>query len=99
MDAEKIEERLLMELRIVKGQDVFSGDSAVDLFLQIRNAARRMADEGATTEDDMTRAVESLHVFLSAMEAERDRLGLSEFREVTVNGAIQKLCPGFWPFC
>ena len=99
MDADQVEQRLLGELTGARGEDRFTASSAVDLFFIIRGGATKMAAEGATSEADLTRARENLRRFLDEMEAERDRLGVSEFREETVAKAWQGLCPGLFPFC
>jgi hypothetical protein len=99
MDLAQIEERLLFTLRDARGQEAFTGDSAIDLFLVIREGARRIAAEGATSEDHLKRAEAALLQFVNQMAVERDQLGLAQFHEITVSGARSKLCPGFWPFC
>jgi hypothetical protein len=100
MDADRIEESLLMELRGRLHEATFTGASAVDTFMAIKNGVRMMVSEDRTSDDDLQIARDSLHRFLDQMEQERDRLGVSEFHEVTVSGALFSLCPPpCWPFC
>jgi hypothetical protein len=99
MDASQIEQRLLNDFRSARGGDTFTGNSAADLFYQIEGAAQRMITEGRTSKDDQAEAAKALLGLLNEMDAERTRLGYSEFREDTVSGALNNLCPGFWPFC
>jgi hypothetical protein len=100
MDADRIEENLLMELRGRLHAATFTGASAVDAFMAIKSGVRTMASEDRTSDDDLQIARDSLHRFLGQMEQERDRLGFSEFHEETVSGALYVLCPPpCWPFC
>lgn len=99
MDVGEVEGRLLVEVRAARGNDVFTGDSAVELVLFVREGAQRMVAEGATADADLLRASTAVRRFLDEMAVERERLGLSEFHEETVLFARQRLCPGFWPFC
>jgi hypothetical protein len=98
MDWEDIERQLLSAFRGARGQDVFTGASAVELFQGIRDGAKRMVAEGATSQEDLTLAVENLFTFLAEMDAQRVQLNLAEFHEETVSYARLKLCP-IWPFC
>ena len=100
MDEDQIEEQLLMELRGRLHAATFTGASAVDTFMAIRNAVGTMVSEQRTREKDVRIARDSLNRFLDRMEGERDRLGYSEFHEETVGGALFGLCPPpCWPFC
>ena len=98
MDWEAIEQQLLSAFRGARGQEVFTGSSAVELFQLIRNGAKRMVAEGATSPDDVTKAIGNLFAFMAQMDAERVRLNFAEFHEETVSAAHFKLCP-IWPFC
>jgi len=99
VDADRIAERLLYALRDARHDDVFSGASAVDLVLRIRDGAKTMVDQERTSEDDLAEATENLLLALAEMDEARVRFGLTEFQELTVSEAFVKLCPGFWPFC
>jgi hypothetical protein len=99
MNVDQVEERLLYELRGARTEDLFTGASAIDLVLHIREAAKTMVGEGRTSEDDFGLATQSLNTVLAEMDATRAELNLSEYHEITVGRAFAKLCPGFWPFC
>lgn len=99
MDADQIEGRLLKELRSARHDDVFSGASAVDLVLEIRDGAHTMVAEDRTSPDDLAEAIDHLHGFVDEMDKQRTQMGLTEFHEITVVQARTELCPGFWPFC
>ena len=100
MDADGIEQALLIELRQTRHDDLFSGASAVDVFLSIKKAAKTMVDEGRTGEDDLQLARSSLGSLLLHMEGARNDRGLSEFHEITVSGALRSMCPPpKWPWC
>jgi hypothetical protein len=99
MDADQIEARLLNQLRMAHCHDTFTGNSAADLFGQIQQAAKRMVSEERTSENDLAEATNAFMVLLNEMDTERTRRGYVEFREDTVSWGLDKLCPGFWPFC
>ena len=99
MDADRIEQQFVNVFRSERGHDTFTGNSAADLFSGIDVAAKRMITEGRTSGHDLEEAAEAFSLLLNEMEAERTRLGYSEFREDTVSAALLRLCPGFWPFC
>jgi hypothetical protein len=98
MDWEAIEQQLVSALRGARGQDVFTGSSAAELFQLIRDGAKNMAAEEATSPEDLERAVANLYTFMAEMDVERVQLNLTEFHEETVLNARMKLCP-IWPFC
>lgn len=95
----RIQRALVFEARVARGRQNFTGDSAVDLFLEIQGAAQRMVNEGRTTGPDLDEARQAVVTFLNRMEEERVQLGFSEFHEETVYRARLSLCPGLWPFC
>lgn len=95
----RIQRELVFEARAARGRQNFTGDSAIDLFLEIQGAAQRMVDEGRTTDSDMAEARRAVVTFLDQMEEERLQLGYDEFHEETVSRARFSLCPGLWPFC
>jgi len=100
MDADGIEQDLLIELRRTRHDDLFSGASAVDVLLSIKKAAKTMVGEGRTDEDDLELARGSLGSLLLHMETERNSRGLSEFHEITVSSALLSMCPPpKWPWC
>jgi hypothetical protein len=100
MDADRIEERLFYEVRNTKHDDIFTGASAVDLFLAIHRGVENMVTEERTRPNDVEEATEQLRILLAEMDAARASRGVTAFQEETVSMAFQSLCPkGFWPFC
>jgi len=98
--ADEIERNLLITLRGRMHAATFTGASAVDTFMAIKDGVQTMVSEGRTSYDDLQLAQSSLQRFLGQMEQERDRLGYSEFHEDTVSGALFGLCPPpCWPIC
>ena len=89
----------MQPLRGEKHDDLFTGGSAVDLFLATSVVVSAMVREARTDDDDMRKAAENLRTLLAEMESARVSLGLSHFQERTVSKALSSLCPGFWPFC
>ena len=67
----RIQRELVFAARVARGRQNFTGDSAVDLFLEIQGAAQTMISEGRISAPDLDEARQAVVTFLNRMEEER----------------------------
>jgi hypothetical protein len=65
----------------------------------IATGAQRMVADGATTEEDVAQARQCVERLPAEMNTERVGTEQTFFSEGTLAGALERLCPAFWPFC
>ena len=99
MKWDEIQRQLLLVVRNLPTQTLFTKESSMDLAMRIADGVSQMVAQDRTSDHDVAMARDSVQNLLEEMERERQALGLTVFTETTLSGALGRLCPGFFPFC